>query len=220
MCVFYRTSLTLLQRITIPTKMRLRTRRSRTLWAGTREQDSVAGIERILKLSSISHWPDIVPSWGEQSRETRELIIMGHRYLLVQLCLLFCCRAKAHEDEFQREIQTTVPILAPEVMAAFAHSQIFHENSAKPKGEGSVCSELMTSSVLHFTHFDVNCDCSSVSIHFTTKLWSSIYINHTRIYICCICIDPGCQPIHPFPIFSLDTRRRFPKTLSHTSWAT
>lgn len=44
-------------------------------------------------------------------------------------------RNKAHEDDFQREIQTTVPILAPEVMAAFAQSQIFHEHSQKPKGE-------------------------------------------------------------------------------------
>lgn len=113
--------------------MRLRTKRSRTPWAGMRGQDSEAGIERILKLSSISHWPDIVPSWGEQRGEGVDN--NGARYLWSNFVLSsVTCSAKAHEDEFQREIQTTVPILAPEVMAAFAHSQIFHESSAKPKG--------------------------------------------------------------------------------------
>lgn len=40
-----------------------------------------------------------------------------------------------HEDELQREIQTAVPILAPEVLSAFAHSQIFHDSSQKQKSK-------------------------------------------------------------------------------------
>lgn len=37
--------------------------------------------------------------------------------------------AKIHEDDLRREIQTNVPMLAPEVMAVFANSQIFQEHS-------------------------------------------------------------------------------------------
>ncbi|XP_055546747.1 uncharacterized protein LOC129731047 [Wyeomyia smithii] len=40
--------------------------------------------------------------------------------------------SKVHEDDLRREIQTNVPMLAPEVMAVFAHSQIFQEH-APPK---------------------------------------------------------------------------------------
>lgn len=41
-----------------------------------------------------------------------------------------CVQPKLTEAEFYREIQTTVPILAPEVLAAFANSQIFHEHAS------------------------------------------------------------------------------------------
>lgn len=37
--------------------------------------------------------------------------------------------SKVHEDDLRREIQTNVPMLAPEVMAVFANSQIFQEHS-------------------------------------------------------------------------------------------
>ncbi|GAB0090202.1 uncharacterized protein DMENIID0001_048970 [Sergentomyia squamirostris] len=46
--------------------------------------------------------------------------------------------SKIHEDEFHRDIQTNVPVLAPEILAVFRKSQIFHEQkisknlSAKP----------------------------------------------------------------------------------------
>uniref|UniRef100_A0A1Y9IVR2 Uncharacterized protein n=2 Tax=Anopheles minimus TaxID=112268 RepID=A0A1Y9IVR2_9DIPT len=40
--------------------------------------------------------------------------------------------SKIHEDDLRREIQTNVPMLAPEVMAIFANSQIFQSN-APPK---------------------------------------------------------------------------------------
>uniref|UniRef100_A0AAG5DUH8 Uncharacterized protein n=1 Tax=Anopheles atroparvus TaxID=41427 RepID=A0AAG5DUH8_ANOAO len=40
--------------------------------------------------------------------------------------------SKVHEDDLRREIQTNVPMLAPEVMAIFANSQIF-QSSAPPK---------------------------------------------------------------------------------------
>ncbi|EAL40256.3 AGAP008658-PA [Anopheles gambiae str. PEST] len=40
--------------------------------------------------------------------------------------------SKIHEDDLRREIQTNVPMLAPEVMAIFANSQIF-QSSAPPK---------------------------------------------------------------------------------------
>lgn len=36
--------------------------------------------------------------------------------------------AKVHEDDLRREIQTNVPMLAPEVLAVFANSQIFQEH--------------------------------------------------------------------------------------------
>ncbi|XP_049535055.1 uncharacterized protein LOC125950793 [Anopheles darlingi] len=36
---------------------------------------------------------------------------------------------KIHEDDLRREIQTNVPMLAPEVMAIFANSQIFQSNT-------------------------------------------------------------------------------------------
>uniref|UniRef100_A0A336KDT0 CSON008008 protein n=1 Tax=Culicoides sonorensis TaxID=179676 RepID=A0A336KDT0_CULSO len=39
-----------------------------------------------------------------------------------------CIQPKLTQAEFYREIQTTVPILAPEVLAAFANSQIFNEH--------------------------------------------------------------------------------------------
>ncbi|XP_055595303.1 uncharacterized protein LOC129745934 [Uranotaenia lowii] len=37
--------------------------------------------------------------------------------------------SKVHEDDLRREIQTNVPMLAPEVLAVFANSQIFQEQS-------------------------------------------------------------------------------------------
>ncbi|XP_058445706.1 uncharacterized protein LOC131426933 isoform X2 [Malaya genurostris] len=37
--------------------------------------------------------------------------------------------SKIHEDDLRREIQTNVPMLAPEVMAVFANSQIFQEHA-------------------------------------------------------------------------------------------
>ncbi|XP_058820141.1 uncharacterized protein LOC131682575 [Topomyia yanbarensis] len=37
--------------------------------------------------------------------------------------------SKIHEDDLRREIQTNVPMLAPEVMAVFANSQIFQEQA-------------------------------------------------------------------------------------------
>lgn len=37
--------------------------------------------------------------------------------------------SKVHEDDLRRDIQTNVPMLAPEVMAVFANSQIFQEHS-------------------------------------------------------------------------------------------
>ncbi|XP_058120052.1 uncharacterized protein LOC131262145 [Anopheles coustani] len=40
--------------------------------------------------------------------------------------------SKIHEDDLRREVQTNVPMLAPEVMAIFANSQIF-QSSAPPK---------------------------------------------------------------------------------------
>lgn len=49
--------------------------------------------------------------------------------------------SKIHEDDLRREIQTNVPMLAPEVLAVFASSQIFQENQPpKPvvKSPGSV----------------------------------------------------------------------------------
>lgn len=36
--------------------------------------------------------------------------------------------SKIHEDDLRREIQTNVPMLAPEVLAVFANSQIFQEH--------------------------------------------------------------------------------------------
>jgi hypothetical protein len=43
--------------------------------------------------------------------------------------LFFCYfSSKCHQEELRREIQTTVPILAPEILAVFANSQIFHED--------------------------------------------------------------------------------------------
>lgn len=39
--------------------------------------------------------------------------------------------SKIHEDDYRREIQTTVPILAPEILAVFANSQIFNEHQPK-----------------------------------------------------------------------------------------
>uniref|UniRef100_A0A182YM77 Uncharacterized protein n=1 Tax=Anopheles stephensi TaxID=30069 RepID=A0A182YM77_ANOST len=44
--------------------------------------------------------------------------------------------SKIHEDDLRREIQTNVPMLAPEVMAIFANSQIFQSN-APPKQQSS-----------------------------------------------------------------------------------
>ncbi|XP_052894701.1 uncharacterized protein LOC128302028 [Anopheles moucheti] len=44
--------------------------------------------------------------------------------------------SKIHEDDLRREIQTNVPMLAPEVMAIFANSQIF-QSSAPPKQQTS-----------------------------------------------------------------------------------
>ncbi|XP_055708228.1 uncharacterized protein LOC129804710 isoform X2 [Phlebotomus papatasi] len=46
--------------------------------------------------------------------------------------------SKIHEDDFHRDIQTNVPVLAPEILAVFRNSQIFHEHSQKisePKGD-------------------------------------------------------------------------------------
>uniref|UniRef100_A0A2M3Z9A0 Uncharacterized protein n=1 Tax=Anopheles braziliensis TaxID=58242 RepID=A0A2M3Z9A0_9DIPT len=40
---------------------------------------------------------------------------------------------KIHEDDLRREIQTNVPMLAPEVMAIFANSQIFQSNTPPAK---------------------------------------------------------------------------------------
>lgn len=37
--------------------------------------------------------------------------------------------SKVHEDDLRREIQTNVPMLAPEVLAVFANSQIFQEQA-------------------------------------------------------------------------------------------
>uniref|UniRef100_A0A1L8DAF6 Uncharacterized protein n=1 Tax=Nyssomyia neivai TaxID=330878 RepID=A0A1L8DAF6_9DIPT len=39
--------------------------------------------------------------------------------------------SKIHEDDFHRDIQTNVPVLAPEILAVFRNSQIFHEHSQK-----------------------------------------------------------------------------------------
>lgn len=36
---------------------------------------------------------------------------------------------KIHEEDYRREIQTNVGILAPEIMSVFAHSQIFHDSN-------------------------------------------------------------------------------------------
>uniref|UniRef100_A0A182R107 Uncharacterized protein n=1 Tax=Anopheles farauti TaxID=69004 RepID=A0A182R107_9DIPT len=44
--------------------------------------------------------------------------------------------SKIHEDDLRREIQTNVPMLAPEVMAIFANSQIF-QSSASSKQQTS-----------------------------------------------------------------------------------
>lgn len=38
---------------------------------------------------------------------------------------------KIHEEDYRREIQTSVPILAPEILAVFANSQIFQDNQSK-----------------------------------------------------------------------------------------
>uniref|UniRef100_U5EPF9 Protein aael aael006235 aedes aegypti n=1 Tax=Corethrella appendiculata TaxID=1370023 RepID=U5EPF9_9DIPT len=38
--------------------------------------------------------------------------------------------SKIHEDDLRREIQTNVPILAPEILAVFANSQIFQEQQS------------------------------------------------------------------------------------------
>ncbi|XP_055685820.1 uncharacterized protein LOC129791609 isoform X3 [Lutzomyia longipalpis] len=39
--------------------------------------------------------------------------------------------SKIHEDDFHRDIQTNVPVLAPEILAVFRNSQIFHDHSQK-----------------------------------------------------------------------------------------
>lgn len=39
--------------------------------------------------------------------------------------------SKIHEEDYRREIQTSVPILAPEILAVFANSQIFHDHQPK-----------------------------------------------------------------------------------------
>uniref|UniRef100_A0A6B2E9I6 Uncharacterized protein n=1 Tax=Phlebotomus kandelakii TaxID=1109342 RepID=A0A6B2E9I6_9DIPT len=43
--------------------------------------------------------------------------------------------SKCHEDDFHRDIQTNVPVLAPEILAVFRNSQIFHEHSQKISDE-------------------------------------------------------------------------------------
>lgn len=43
-----------------------------------------------------------------------------------------CASSKIHEEDY-REIQTHGPILAPEIMAVFANSQIFHDHQPKAK---------------------------------------------------------------------------------------
>lgn len=40
---------------------------------------------------------------------------------------LFFCSSKIREEDY-RQIQTNVPFLAPEILAVFANSQIFHDN--------------------------------------------------------------------------------------------
>ncbi|XP_058058547.1 uncharacterized protein LOC131209486 [Anopheles bellator] len=44
---------------------------------------------------------------------------------------------KIHEDDLRREIQTNVPMLAPEVMAIFANSQIFQSNAPSKQQQTS-----------------------------------------------------------------------------------
>lgn len=46
--------------------------------------------------------------------------------------------SKIHEDDYHREIQTSVPILAPEILSVFANSQIFHDHGQKTSGRGSI----------------------------------------------------------------------------------
>ncbi|XP_059620225.1 uncharacterized protein LOC132264145 isoform X2 [Phlebotomus argentipes] len=50
--------------------------------------------------------------------------------------------SKIHEDDFHRDIQTNVPVLAPEILAVFRNSQIFHEHSQKINDEKGEAEEL------------------------------------------------------------------------------
>uniref|UniRef100_A0A182KBX4 Uncharacterized protein n=1 Tax=Anopheles christyi TaxID=43041 RepID=A0A182KBX4_9DIPT len=45
--------------------------------------------------------------------------------------------SKVHEDDLRREIQTNVPMLAPEVMAIFANSQIFQSSAPSKQQQSS-----------------------------------------------------------------------------------
>ncbi|XP_039431909.1 uncharacterized protein LOC120414689 [Culex pipiens pallens] len=67
--------------------------------------------------------------------------------------------SKVHEDDLRREIQTNVPMLAPEVLAVFANSQIFQEQApTKPavKSPTSVKFAISPDSPISAVSLDAN----------------------------------------------------------------
>lgn len=46
---------------------------------------------------------------------------------LLFVSFFFCGSSKIREEDY-RQIRTNVPFLAPEILAVFANSQIFHDN--------------------------------------------------------------------------------------------
>lgn len=59
---------------------------------------------------------------------TRNNIPMTSKWPLIESDNYFhSCSSRIHEEDY-RQIQTNVPFLAPEILAVFANSQIFHDN--------------------------------------------------------------------------------------------
>lgn len=67
-------------------------------------------------------------SLHKKSIITRHILLFGFNFLPASFPIPFLCSSKIHEDDLRRGIQTNV-MVAPEVMAVFANSQIFQEHS-------------------------------------------------------------------------------------------
>ncbi|XP_053693479.1 uncharacterized protein LOC128741577 [Sabethes cyaneus] len=78
--------------------------------------------------------------------------------------------SKIHEDDLRREIQTNVPMLAPEVMAVFANSQIFQEHTP-PK------SSLKSPSSVKFA---ISSESASIDTLVTPPAFAAVPDNNTN----------------------------------------